>query len=496
MQTTSARSANPLFTRGRRAQIKRATRVLTGMFVFGLIRSSLPAGNINLTWNPSPDADVAGYALYTGTNSGNYGTRLDAGNQTSLTVSNLTPGVNYYFVATAYTAAGLESLPSNEVTNSVPPAFTNSAPFITSISSLTIRAGDTTGPLAFRVWDAEAAPETLQLTATSSNPGLVPVNNIVFGGYGSNRTVTVTGLAGQSGNALVTLIVSDGALTSSSAFTISVVNPAPTVVITSPLEGANYNDPAAITIAASVNENGHLVTSVQFYVDSVLLGAASAYPYTLTANSVAVGSHTLSARVLYDSGTVDSLPVHVAVVGLPAPWQTADIGSASPGTATEWQGLYTVKGAGTLAGTADSFRFVYQTLSGNGEIKACVNSMASAGTNARIGVIIRESLTKNSKYAFIGNSPEGRFRWQYRNSTGAKTTSTVSTNGAPPNIWTRLVRTGNNLAGYRSTDGTNWALMSSRSISMATNIYVGLLVSSGSSNLVSTATFTNITVIP
>jgi hypothetical protein len=58
------------------------------------------------------------------------------------------------------------------------------------------------------------------------------------------------------------------------------------------------------------------------------------------------------------------------------------------------------------------------------------------------------------------------------------------------------VRSGNGLAGYSSTDGTNWSSVSSRNISMATNAYIGLVVASGSTNNLSTSTFTNLTVVP
>ena len=58
------------------------------------------------------------------------------------------------------------------------------------------------------------------------------------------------------------------------------------------------------------------------------------------------------------------------------------------------------------------------------------------------------------------------------------------------------MRTNGTFYGYRSADGTNWTLVNSRSITMATNIYVGLAVASGSSNVLNTATFTNVTVVP
>ena len=75
---------------------------------------------VNLAWDPSPDTNVTGYVIYYGTNSGGYPWRIDVGNHSTAMVSNLPPGVTYYFVVTAYAADGAESLPSNEVTYLVP----------------------------------------------------------------------------------------------------------------------------------------------------------------------------------------------------------------------------------------------------------------------------------------------------------------------------------------------------------------------------------------
>ena len=58
------------------------------------------------------------------------------------------------------------------------------------------------------------------------------------------------------------------------------------------------------------------------------------------------------------------------------------------------------------------------------------------------------------------------------------------------------MRTGNTIYGYNSTDGTNWTEADFLNFMMATNIYVGLAVASGTSNVLNSATFTNVTVIP
>jgi regulation of enolase protein 1 (concanavalin A-like superfamily) len=280
---------------------------------------------------------------------------------------------------------------------------------------------------------------------------------------------------------------------------LTVTNPPPAVALTAPLDGASYTAPATINLAASVTANGHSITTMQFYNGTNLLGETISAPYSCTWSNVSADSYSLTARAVYDAGsTVDSSPVSIAVTGLPAPWQTADIDSvgAVGGSASVSNGLYIVKGAGNLSGTADNFRFVYQPLSGDGEIKVRLNSVENTGTSGRIGVMIRESLTSGSEYAFMGILPDGTFRWQHRSRTGGWTWSTTSTIGTPPNVWTRLVRTGNMLYGYESTDGTNWTQVNSRSIWMATDIYVGLAVASGSSNTLNTATFTDMTVVP
>lgn len=78
------------------------------------------ADNVTLAWDPSTDPTVVGYNVYTGSQSRAYTNSTDAGANTSITISNLVPGVTYYFAATCYTAAGLESDFSAEASYAVP----------------------------------------------------------------------------------------------------------------------------------------------------------------------------------------------------------------------------------------------------------------------------------------------------------------------------------------------------------------------------------------
>jgi hypothetical protein len=74
------------------------------------------AATISLAWDASPGT-VAGYKVYYGTSPNPHltGTSVNVGSQTTASIPSLTSGVTYYFSVTAYSAGGLESVPSNEV---------------------------------------------------------------------------------------------------------------------------------------------------------------------------------------------------------------------------------------------------------------------------------------------------------------------------------------------------------------------------------------------
>jgi hypothetical protein len=77
------------------------------------------AAQVTITWDPSPEPDVAGYKLYVGAESRIYHEIIDVGNRTTHTVTGLQDDRPYYFAVTAYTSTGGESAHSTEVTNAV-----------------------------------------------------------------------------------------------------------------------------------------------------------------------------------------------------------------------------------------------------------------------------------------------------------------------------------------------------------------------------------------
>jgi hypothetical protein len=82
-------------------------------------------------------------------------------------------------------------------------------PTITAITNRSINVNTSTGPIAFTIGDDITPAASLVLSKECANTNLVPVANIVFGGSGANRTVTVTPATGQAGTATITVIVTD-----------------------------------------------------------------------------------------------------------------------------------------------------------------------------------------------------------------------------------------------------------------------------------------------
>ncbi|HMP84387.1 MAG TPA: Ig-like domain-containing protein, partial [Verrucomicrobiota bacterium] len=103
----------------------------------------------------------------------------------------------------------------------------NGAPTITKLDDVTIYANTNTGPIAFEVGDSETPAANLIVWATSSNPSLVSETGIILGGGSSNRTVTLTPVVEQTGEATVTLTVSDGSVSSETSFQLTVLPPVP-----------------------------------------------------------------------------------------------------------------------------------------------------------------------------------------------------------------------------------------------------------------------------
>jgi N-acetylneuraminic acid mutarotase len=210
----------------------------------------------------------------------------------------------------------------------------------------------------------------------------------------------------------------------------------------------------------------------------------------------AVYSYRVSAT--NDVGTSDpSASITVTTLQqLASPWSQLDIGSvARAGSATFAinTGTFTVNGGGAdIWNGADAFHYVYQPLVGDGTIIAHVASQQNTNGWAKAGVMIREDLSPDSRFADVVLTPSNGVSFQRRTSTGLGGLS--STISAGKGWWVELVRAGGTITGYASSDGQNWKLVGTMTLTMANNVLVGICVTAHDNSKLNTSAFDHVSV--
>ena len=88
--------------------------------------------------------------------------------------------------------------------------------------------------------------------------------------------------------------------------------PPPTIALTAPAPGATVNGTAVMltATASAATANGLTVTRVDFMIDGTIVGTAMTSPYTVSWNSttVAMGSHSLTAKVTDSANDTATTP--------------------------------------------------------------------------------------------------------------------------------------------------------------------------------------------
>ena len=156
-----------------------------------------------------------------------------------------------------------------------------------------------------------------------------------------------------------------------------------------------------------------------------------------------------------------------------------DIGSPRiAGSTTYSSGTYRISAAGQdIWDVADQFHFAYQAITGDATVVARVQSLTNTDDWAKAGVMIRESLTAQSRHAMVVVSAAQGRAFQRRDQTGEYSSHTSGGSGTAP-VWLRLVRAGDLFTAYRSADGTSWTQIGSDTIPMGDTVYAGLAATS------------------
>jgi len=161
-------------------------------------------------------------------------------------------------------------------------------------------------------------------------------------------------------------------------------------------------------------------------------------------------------------------------------------------------GSFVMNGIGAdIGGFLDQFRLAYKPLKGNGSIVARVDGVGDTHVSAKAAVMIRETLDQSSAFAMVAVTPGSGITFEWRAAAAAAAEATTQAGlGAP--YWIKLTRNGSTFTAQRSADGVTWSSIttdpaaSSVTIAMATDVYVGLAVTSHMTSVACGAKFSNV----
>jgi autotransporter-associated beta strand protein len=308
---------------------------------------------------------------------------------------------------------------------------------ISTVPDQTIPINSSTGQVAVTVGYGTNDPSPLQLSATSSNPTLVPSSGIVFAGSAANRAIAVTPAAYQFGSSLITISVSDGQLTTSSTFTVTVTQPVPTDRTWSGAggnnnwsTGANWggtaplpSDPLFFAGTTRLTPNNDLPADLSF---AGIQFNSAAGAFTLSGNRITLGGNiTFSGNpasavtqtinldmLLSDNRTITTRSTGPITIG-----GIIDDGASGFGLNKTGLGTLTLTGPNTFDG---------QVTIGNGTL--AVSRIANVGTASSLG----DATGADSIIRLGTSNNEGIL--SYIGTTAASTDRQVQINTGPATI--------------------------------------------------------------
>ena len=403
--------------------------------------SALAAGTVTLAWDPSPGTNViANYNLYYGVASATYTNVVAAGTNLTVSVSNLVQGKTYYFAATAVDTNGLESDYSAEVSTTI--SQPNQPPTLNALANMTINegAGLQTVNLAGITSGATNENQTLTVTASSSNTGLIPTPAVNYTSPNTTGSITFTPVTFANGSATITVTVNDGGASNniiSRTFTVTVlpVNQAPTLNALANVtinEGAGLqtvnlagitsgatNENQTLTVTAASSNQGLIPTPAVSYTSPNTTGSITFTPValafgsatvTVTVNDGGASNNLVSRTFTVAVNPVNQPPTLNALANMTvnanASAQTVNLSGISSGAANESQTL-TVTAVSSNTGLVPNPTVNYTSPNSTGSIRFA--PVSSASGTATITVTVNDGGASNNivtrSFSVLVNQP-------------------------------------------------------------------------------------------
>ena len=209
----------------------------------------------------------------------------------------------------------------------------NDAPTLNAIASLTIaeNAGAQSVSLSGITSGAANESQTLSVTATSSNPGLIPNPTVSYVSPSTTGSLNFTPVLNANGNATITVTVNDGqaannTTTRSFGVTVTAVNIAPTItpIANRTISSDTNSGPISFTIgdvetpAASLNLTAASSAPAAIQLTNIMFGGSgSNRTVTVTPTAGSVG--LVDVTVTVSDGAASASSTFLVTITAPAP---------------------------------------------------------------------------------------------------------------------------------------------------------------------------------
>ncbi len=232
---------------------------------------------------------------------------------------------------------------------------------------------------------------------------------------------------------------------------------------------------------------------------SVIIGSCA----TVSLSGSVLAGLAVSSNNTGSLSTVTFDTVNLSTTVLPPPnvctgaWNCADVGYPSlTGNQYLIGSTWTVQGSGNdIWGTYDQFRYVWQSLTGDGIVSAHISAQSNTNAWAKAGVMLRLTTDPGSPYYAALVTPGNGIVVQYRTTQGGGALQSAGITGTAP-AYLMVGHTGNTYTAYTSSDGNTWTPLAGSSVTMALSgpLMAGLAVSSHDGSQVGSTTFDSVNV--
>ena len=219
--------------------------------------------------------------------------------------------------------------------------------------------------------------------------------------------------------------------------------------------------------------------------------------------TVSTGAWPTGAKTVIDAAGLEPAYRDIKASTVTAPYTTY---SSTPASIRQWGGQFALSAAGTdafknAAGAFDQYAtaFTAQSATSGSTVTARVDSLTNTDPWSKAGVVLRNSLTGSGSspgYAAMVVTPGNGFSLQAdTNGDGYLDSFTTTAPPAAGPVWVRLVRNGDTVTGFYSTNGTTFTNAGTVTLpGIATTQDAGVFYTAHSST-VGRALFSDVTVI-